>query len=194
MSSSEVAVWPLGHLTWVSPSLSLTPFSMPTHRSPKPAFPASWRIDPERLEETLNHLFVPYYPLPNYNLPLCAPMAHLNPEAADHKDWKGRIGQSPCLSRVIYLFMEALNSHLKVSRHHYRSTVGCSPLPLPPTARGRLSLQCWHWEPGQSEDRDVHTGEVSGGLVDHDAGGMELSLTSACQHEDLIPQTVNFLR
>lgn len=193
VSSSQVAVWPLGHLTWVSPSLSLTPFSMPTHRSPKPAFPASWRIDPERLEETLNHLFVPYTPPSHYNLPPCAPMAHLNPEAADHKDWKGRIGQSPCLSRVIYLFMEALNSHLKVSRHRYRSTVGYSSSPTL-TARRRLSLHCWQWEPDQSEHGDVHTGQVSGGLVDHEAGGMGLSLTSACQHEDLIPPTVNFLR
>lgn len=65
--------------------LSLTPLSMPTHRSPKPAFPASGRVDPERLEETLNHLFVTYSPLPIVTLPF-VPVAHLNPEAADHKD------------------------------------------------------------------------------------------------------------
>lgn len=101
--------WPLGPLTCVSPPPSLTPLSMPTHRSPKPAFPASWRVDPERLEETLNHLLVTYTsPLPTITFLPVSRLVRLNPEAADHKDWKRGTGQSPCFSWVIYLFMEAL--------------------------------------------------------------------------------------
>ena len=42
----------------------------PTHRSPQPAFPASRRADPERLEETLNHLFPPSKP----PYPCCNPL------------------------------------------------------------------------------------------------------------------------
>lgn len=109
---SKFAVWPLGPLTCVSPCLSPS-LSMHTHRSPKPAFPASWRVDPEWLEETLNHLFVTYTPLPIITLLPCVLVVHLNPEAADHKDWKEGTGQSPCFSWVIYLFMEALYSHFK---------------------------------------------------------------------------------
>lgn len=84
------------------------------------------------------------YPPPHYNLPPCVPMVHLNPEAADHKDWwKGRTGQSPCFSWVIYLFMEALYSHLKWAGIITEAQWG-SPLL---TTSIWLSLLCWRWEP-----------------------------------------------
>lgn len=91
--------------------------------------------DPKPL---IRHLYSP----PHYNLLPCVPMVHLNPEAADHKDWwKGRTGQSPCFSWVIYLFMEALYSHLKWAGN-VTEAQWVTPLPL----QARLSLLCWHWE------------------------------------------------
>lgn len=151
---------------------------MPTHRSPKPAFPASWRVDPERLEETLNHLLVTYTsPLPTITFLPVSRLVRLNPEAADHKDWKRGTGQSPCFSWVIYLFMEALLQPLLSEQASLRKHNGVTPVSL---QTQDFLLLCCRWD--QLED-DYKTGEVNRGLE-----------ASACQRVDLTPKTVNFLR
>lgn len=80
-----------------SPSCELMRWSGAVGRDPKPL---------------IHHLNPPS---PRYNLPPCALMVHLNPEAAAYKDWKERRGQRPCLSWVIYLFMEAPKSHFRTA-------------------------------------------------------------------------------
>lgn len=122
-------------------------------RSPKPAFPASGRADPERLEETINHLFVTYTPLPVVTrLPLSQwRISTLRLQIT--KTEKGRIGQSLCFSWVIYLFMDALYNHFKwagIIREAQRGT------PLSLRAEGfPCTVGTDHWED------DHNTGEAN---------------------------------
>lgn len=158
---------------------------MHTHRSPKPAFPASWRVDPERLEETLNHLFVTYTPLPIITFLPVSRWSISTLRLQITKTEKRGTGQSPCFSWVIYLFMEALYSHFK------RAGIITEAQWVTPVS---LQTQDFPCSVATEKQTSRTTKQVSWGLADRKARRTVLSRASACQYVDLIPKAVNFLR